>query len=69
MGNYIMDIETYTQKLKRMDWYYAMSDDFSVYSSGRNRMDELKSARKELDPDCEIWNQYAPSGFKVEKQQ
>lgn len=62
-----MNIENYIEKLKRMDWYFNMSDDYSMYASGRRRMDELKALREELDPDYTVWNEYAPADFKLEK--
>jgi len=38
-----MDIKEYTERLRSHDWYFAMSDDFSVWQRGSISLRELKS--------------------------
>lgn len=38
-----MNIQDYAKRLKSHDWYFAMSDDFSVWQSGSSNLKELKA--------------------------
>ena len=55
----------YEKALLSHDWDYEFSDDHSRWEQGRDAMASLKLARRELDPEGEIWNRYAPNGHKV----
>ncbi len=59
-----MTIGNYIEGLRRMDWEYDFSDDFRVYTNGREELAALKKLREIYDPSGEIWNQYAPAALK-----
>lgn len=59
--------QRYIQELKLHDWYYDMSDDHRVWVKGKNQRHDLGKLQIEVDPNFEIWNQYAPDDFKVFK--
>lgn len=54
----------YEVQLRIHDWLYEFSDDFRVYSKGKREREQLERMQKALDPDCSIWNNYAPEEFK-----
>lgn len=56
----VIELDTYVQRLRSHDWYYAYSDDYSVYCRGRDQAAELIRMAERLDPDRVIWKQYAP---------
>lgn len=58
-------LKTYRETLAGHDWYYMMSDDHSVYKQGARVRTQLARLREALDPDAEIWNQYAKPEFKI----
>ena len=55
----------YRKALAAHDWWYAFSDDGSVWRSGRASLDRLSQAAKAIDPQWQIWNEYAPDEMKV----
>lgn len=54
-----IDIYEYRTKLAFHDWYYAYSDDGSVYRKGQAQYQELVKMQKVLDADRAIWNEYS----------
>ena len=52
-------IDIYRTKLASHDWYYAYSDDGSVYRRGQAQYQELVKMQKVLDADKVIWNEYS----------
>lgn len=56
----------YENALLRHDWDFEMSDDQLRYEQGRDAFASLRVARRELDADGAIWNNYAPNGHKVQ---
>lgn len=56
--------QTYRRLLAGHDWYYDYSDDHSAWSAGRAQREKLRELRKQIDPDCKIWNEIAPADFK-----
>lgn len=57
----------YREMLAGHDWYYMMSDDYSVYKQGALVRTQLTHLREALDPDAEVWNQYAKPEFKIDR--
>lgn len=60
-------LQTYRQMLAGHDWYYMFSDDPTVYRQGALVRTQLSHLRTELDPDAEVWNQYAKPEFKIDR--
>ena len=58
-------LRTYRKMLAGHDWYFAFSDDYSAYKRGALVLTQLNHLRAELDPDGEIWNEYAKPEFKI----
>ena len=58
-------IQDYVRKLKAHDWSYDYSDDQRVWDKGSSERKEIRRLQQILDPDFDIYNQYAPQGFKV----
>lgn len=57
-------MDEYIALLKRHDWSFDYSDDYSVWKRGREDRDRLNSLQRWLDPDSSIWNQYAPESYR-----
>jgi hypothetical protein len=57
--------EKYVQLLKSHDWYYDYSDDHRVWRAGSAAYSQLRGMQKNLDPQGEIWNKYAPDDYKI----
>lgn len=55
-------IEKLELKLKNHDWWYMMSDDHRVYTSGQYAMDQINRLMKEVGEPVatELFNRYAP---------
>jgi hypothetical protein len=60
-------MEDYVARLKRHDWYYERSDDHNAYTRGNTARKKIMELAKQLDPEYEIFNQYAPDICKLEK--
>jgi len=60
-----MNLEQYRAALAHHDWYYAYSDDHSVYTRGRDAREELRKAQRQLDSTGELWNEHAPAEFQI----
>lgn len=58
-------LQDYLRRLKGHDWYYAYSDDGSVYRRGSAAASALSELRQKLDPDSTIWNSHAPEDYKI----
>lgn len=60
-----MDIQTVAKKLASHDWYYHYSDDYGVYSRGRQSWDALIATCKQVTPDVlkPLWEKHAPKDF------
>jgi len=61
------ELKDYIQKLKNHDWTYDYADDHRSWSRGSQERGELRMIQKEIDPDFEIWNEYAPDGYEIKK--
>ena len=58
-------IETkYRFILSTHDWYYDYSDDNNVWNRGYAERKTLNRLQEKHDPDCKIWNEYAPEMYK-----
>lgn len=53
--------EQYRQALAAHDWWYARSDDYTVYKEGQRNMGRLYQAARKFDPDLTIWTAYKPT--------
>jgi hypothetical protein len=60
-------IEEYKRMLASHDWFYGMSDDFRVWKAGSAVDSRMRMFQLALDPDFEVWNQYAPDYYKFNK--
>ena len=60
-------MDDYIAKLKRHDWSYDYSDDHSVWQKGVAERDAIRNLQKIIDPDFEVYNKYAPDGYKVKR--
>ena len=61
------ELKDYIQKLKSHDWYHDYSDDHRVWQKGNAEKHEIRNMQKEIDPDFEIWNEYAPKGYEIKQ--
>jgi hypothetical protein len=59
-GKGSIEMEAYRAALQKHDWWYEMSDDWSVWRDGKNRREQLESLQRILDPDLTVWNSIAP---------
>lgn len=55
----------YEERLKKMDWWYMMSDDHRVWSGGEVSMGKLKKLKAEMDAidkkrSQKLYNKYCP---------
>lgn len=55
----------YRQLLASHDWEYEQADDSRVWRKGRLEWRVLIEMRTALDPKAEVWNEFAPAGFKL----
>ena len=55
--------------LKNHDWYYQYSDDFSVYTSGRNELDAIhkiiRNAGDKQNEALALYNSECPEGYEI----
>ena len=58
-------MDDYITKLKRHDWSYDYSDDHRVWQRGVDERNAIRNLQKVIDPDFEVYNKYAPDGYKV----
>ena len=57
--------ERYIELLKTHDWYYQYSDDHRVWTKYQGHYNSIRYMQKSVDPDYRIWNEIAPSDFKI----
>lgn len=55
----------FIEALRRQDWSYEYADDFTAYQEGKSSMQELRRMRDKLPDGPQLWNAYAPVGYKV----
>jgi hypothetical protein len=55
--------QEYRAALKAHDWYYDYSDDYTAWCKGRDERNALLAARRTLDADGAIWNEYSPKQY------
>ena len=58
-------METYVELLKKHDWSYEYSDDQSVWLRGVGQRQTLTRLQKELDKDYAVWNEHAPTDYRI----
>lgn len=63
--NDTQEIERYRAALKNHDWYYNFSDDYRAWNRGKDSMESISAMRRQLDPNYEIWNEFAPEEMKA----
>ena len=56
--------EMYIDKLKNHDWTSDLSDDHNTFMNGMREYEEILSIAKNIDKDYQIFNLYAPDGYK-----
>lgn len=57
--------DKYIAELKAHDWSYEYSDDHTVWQRGHNAHSRLTRTQREIDPDFRIWNEHAPTLYRV----
>lgn len=55
----------YIEALKKHDWSYEMSDDHAAWIRGSNERSRLNRMQRELDADFAIWNEHAPTLYRM----
>jgi hypothetical protein len=55
----------YMVALKRHDWSYEFSDDYSAYRAGNAQRFSLKESQPIVDPMFDLWNAAAPADYRV----
>jgi hypothetical protein len=56
--------DAYVALLQHHDWAYQYADDYNHWCAGDRSMKELCILRREVDPDGELWNRFAPPDFQ-----
>lgn len=56
-------VTTYVSLLRTHDWQHEFGSHES-WKIGHAQRLQLEALREEIDPDCEIWNEYAPESFR-----
>jgi len=61
--------ERFRTEVARHDWYYAMSDDYSVWSAGERHIAQMREMAAGLPSDivAKIWSEHAPDGMSPPK--
>jgi hypothetical protein len=60
------EIAAYREALANLDWAFESIDgDLDAWRRGNQAMQCARNARAKLDPDCKIWNEYAPHDEKL----
>lgn len=55
----------YIEALRAQDWSFEYADDHTAYQAGRAGMLALREMRDKLPDGVQLWNAYAPVGFKI----
>lgn len=63
-----MNQQDYRLLLSQHDWHFEMSDDQANWRAGRNSLRTLQTAQPLVDPDCKIWNLFAPVAMRFTNQ-
>lgn len=58
-------LQDYEARLKRFDWHFEFSEDYSVISSARADLVTLYTLQGEIDPSGEFWDLYKPNSIGV----
>lgn len=58
-------MDSYKLMLRTHDWGYDYTDDHSVWSRQHAMYLNLLDMRREIDPDCKVWNSIAPKATKL----
>lgn len=61
------EMSKYIHALQAHDWTFEYSEDQQVWARGRASLAALQSMRATLDPSGRVWNQHAPSDFRVKQ--
>jgi hypothetical protein len=62
-----MTLDQYTAALKSQDWFYEYSDDHRAWQAGKDAMEALRLAQRQLDPQALIWNEHAPKECRISR--
>lgn len=54
----------YIRRLRNHDWFHEYSEDYQVWQRGVQELARLRELRKQIDPDCKLWNHYCPKEMK-----
>lgn len=60
-------IQEYKDLLKKHNWFYDYSDNHGVYTRGSNSIIKIDELAKDVDPNYEIYNEFAPDQFKIKR--
>ena len=60
-----MNLDEYKQALASHDWHFEYSDSHQVWERGTAERIALREAQRQLDPLGNIWNEHAPSDFRI----
>lgn len=60
-------LKDYKAKLSNHDWFFEYSDDFRVYDKGWQERKAIERLQQILDPEYNIWNEFAPEHFNRPK--
>jgi len=61
-----MDLQQFDQELRNFDWYYDMSDDPVVYTSGKTRFERLAVISKQSEQHSELFSKYYKEKHGIE---
>lgn len=56
------NLTEYSEMLEKADWWYMMSDDYRVYSSGRLQCMDLYEISNESEEHKDLWKESCPHG-------
>lgn len=58
-------LQQYILALKAHDWAFEHSDDHRVWHAGKASLEALREAKRLIDPDGMVWNQFAPPEWQI----
>jgi hypothetical protein len=58
-------LAAYIKALQGHDWSFNYTDDQRVWRRGQDSLEALIAARKLIDPDGMVWNQWAPEDYRI----
>ena len=59
-----IEMQAYRKGLKNHDRFYGYSDDGDVWRRGNIQRKQPYNMQRVFDPQCIVWNEYAPDQFK-----